>query len=81
MLKVIYRIEGKWRFCPGDKCPHYGKATKYPRKCYYEPQCWRSVMDVVIFLLKGGFRHVRDKSAGFAGRNKEHTIKPGERND
>jgi hypothetical protein len=34
-------------FCPGDKCPHYGQATKYPRKCFYEPQCWRGIVDVM----------------------------------
>lgn len=29
------------RLCPGEGCEHYKEATKYPRKCYYEPQCWR----------------------------------------
>ena len=33
------------KLCPGDKCEHYSKATKYPRKCYYEPQCWRGIVD------------------------------------
>jgi len=34
--------------CPGDKCPHYGQATKYPRKCYYEPQCWKGMVDMMV---------------------------------
>lgn len=29
------------RLCPGEGCEHYRGTTKYPRKCYYEPQCWR----------------------------------------
>jgi len=40
------------RFCPGDKCEHYGKATKYPRKCYYEVQCWRGYLDMIFALFK-----------------------------
>jgi len=33
-------------FCPREKCPHFDKATKYPRKCYYgEPQCWKGWLD------------------------------------
>jgi len=36
------------RFCPGEKCIHYSKATKYPRKCYYEPQCWKGYLDAII---------------------------------
>ncbi len=29
-------------FCPLEKCPHYTKATKYPKKCWYgEPMCWK----------------------------------------
>jgi len=43
-------------FCPGDKCPHYSKATKYPRKCYYEPQCWRGYLDTLIALVRFRFR-------------------------
>ena len=52
MLKPIYRIEGKLRFCPLDRCPCYGIATKYPRKCYYESQCWRGYLDMVITLFR-----------------------------
>ena len=44
------------KFCPGDKCPHYGKATKYPRKCFYEPQCWRGYLDVLFTIIKLRFR-------------------------
>ncbi len=39
------------KFCPGEKCKHYSKATKYPRKCYYEAQCWRGYLDILITLL------------------------------
>ncbi len=38
-------------FCPLDKCEHYGKATKYDRKCYYEPQCWRGYIDMGIMAF------------------------------
>ena len=31
-------------FCPREKCEHFNKVTKYPRKCYYEPQCWTRAM-------------------------------------
>ena len=30
-----------YHLCPVDRCEHYREATKYDRKCYYEPQCWR----------------------------------------
>jgi len=39
-------------FCPKEKCPHYSKATKYPRKCYYEPQCWRGYLDILLITMK-----------------------------
>lgn len=52
MLKPIYRVEGNLRFCPLDRCPHYGKATKYPKQCYYEPQCWRGYLDTIVAILK-----------------------------
>jgi len=38
-------------FCPGPECPHYSQATKYPRKCFYEPQCWRGRLDLVLWLF------------------------------
>lgn len=38
-------------FCPLDKCPHYFQATKYPRKCFYEPQCWRGWLDIGINFI------------------------------
>lgn len=40
-----------FKFCPGEKCKHYGEATKYPRKCYYEAQCWRGWTDIVIAMF------------------------------
>jgi len=39
------------RFCPLEKCEHYTKATKYPRKCYYEPQCWKGWLDLFFGLI------------------------------
>ena len=39
-------------FCPGVKCPHYNEATRYPRKCYYEPQCLRGYLDVIVAALR-----------------------------
>jgi len=45
--------------CPMEKCPHYSKATKYPQKCYYEPQCWRGFFDMFIVLIRCALR--RDK--------------------
>ena len=39
-------------FCPGNKCSHYNKATKYPTKCYYEPQCWRGSLDISLLMIK-----------------------------
>jgi len=38
-------------FCPGPGCPHYSRATKYPRKCFYEPQCWRGWLDLLIQIF------------------------------
>jgi len=38
-------------FCPLDKCSHYFQATKYPRKCFYEVQCWRGWLDIGINLI------------------------------
>lgn len=50
------------RFCPGASCPHYGQATKYPRKCYYEPQCLRGKADkfleVILTLVSKRHREV-----------------------
>jgi len=47
------------RFCPGKKCIHYGKVTKYPRKCYYEPQCWRGYLDLIIAVIRLRFARER----------------------
>ena len=40
--------------CPCEKCPHYSTdpPAKYPRKCYYEPQCWKGQLDVLFSMLK-----------------------------
>jgi len=46
----------KIRFCPQERCPHFSEATKYPRKCYYEAQCWRGWLDVIIAIIRLRFR-------------------------
>ena len=49
------------KFCTATRCPHYGQATKYPRKCYYAgPQCPRGWMDETIEILKLFFRRRRE---------------------
>jgi len=61
MKKLLYRVDGGVCFCPGDRCPHYDSATKYPRKCYYEPQCWGGYLDVVLSLTKTRIRRRGNK--------------------
>lgn len=40
--KRLNVLEGvAYRLCSQERCLHYQEATKYPRKCYYGPQCWR----------------------------------------
>ena len=34
--------------CQFEECPHYSKATKYPRACYYELQCWRGWLTTIV---------------------------------
>lgn len=41
--------------CKEDKCPHYSKATKFPRACYYEPQCWKGFADIIVRGIKSQF--------------------------
>jgi len=47
------------RFCPLNRCPHYSTSTIFPRKCYYEAQCWRGYLDMIVSILlpswKGGW--------------------------
>lgn len=73
MLKPFYRIDGKLRFCPSIECSHYGKATKYSRKCYYEPQCWRGYLDMMIAVvrIRFGRDYENNKSTNEARRDKE----------
>ena len=40
------------RFCKYEKCKWYSDPSKYGRKCYYEPQCWRGWLDIIIFVAK-----------------------------
>jgi len=62
------------RFCPLDKCSHYSEATKYPRKCYHEPQCWRGYLDIIIALFELRFRDENNKQTGSAGKDKKCKI-------
>lgn len=39
-------------FCKTNKCKHYGSAIKYSRSCYYEPQCWKGYLDIMIITIK-----------------------------
>jgi len=41
-----------WNLCPGERCIHYGVASKYPRKCYYAPQCWRGKISYWVKALR-----------------------------
>lgn len=61
----------KLQFCPADKCPHYSHATKYPRKCYYEPQCWRGHLDILMALFKMRFGNEDSKQIEKAWGNKK----------
>ena len=40
------------KFCKYEKCVHYATKTKYPRKCFYEPQCWRGYLDILAAMLR-----------------------------
>lgn len=55
--------------CPKEKCEHYGKATKYPRKCYYEPQCWRGEFEVAWEIIKLLLRRRHEGNPGSNGNN------------
>lgn len=48
------------KFCPGEECQHYYNATKYPRKCFYERQCWRGQLDLLIALIASRFNRQTD---------------------
>ena len=48
-------------FCTVEKCQHYSQAIKYPRKCYYEPQCWKGYFNLIIDLVIGEFLDSRIK--------------------
>lgn len=53
LKKRLNRLEQiGWSLCPGERCKHYKEATKYPRKCYYEPQCWRGRVSHWIKVLR-----------------------------
>ena len=51
---VLYMVHKEWRgfrLCPREECVHYREATKYPRKCYYEPQCWRGDLSILKNMI------------------------------
>jgi len=53
-------------FCTYEECPHYSKATKYPRACYYgEPQCWKGWVDLFIAVISLRFsKNTEGKKGG-----------------
>lgn len=44
--------------CPRDKCRWYGEdkvdieGNIIQRKCYYEPQCWKGDIDMMVETIK-----------------------------
>jgi len=46
----------KGLFCQKEGCVHYLYATKYPRKCYYSPQCWRGFLDALLLPAVNGLK-------------------------
>ena len=41
------------KLCSADKCYYYShNSDKYPRKCFYEVQCWRGYFDILVALFK-----------------------------
>ena len=53
-------------FCPKEGCQHYINATKYPRKCYYEPQRWKGWSELLLgaFWLAAYVRFDSNKREG-----------------
>ena len=43
------------KLCRGDRCRWYSDPSKYGRKCYYEPNCWRGWIDVLVLTIRLGF--------------------------
>lgn len=48
-------------FCPRDRCINYSQAATVPRKCYYEPQCWRGLLDQLINLILSIFGRTTER--------------------
>jgi len=56
-IENTHKTEDKYGiFCPGPRCPHFSQTIKYPRKCFYEPQCWKGWLDVVLMLVRAKFQ-------------------------
>ena len=62
------------KFCSGIRCSHYSAVTRYPRKCYYEPQCWRGYLDLVIAIFGLRLKHENDKSIEATGSNSKREV-------
>jgi len=63
---VICKKEGI--FCPHEKCEHYKDPTKYGRKCFYEPQCWKGYLDIMIAIWGDWWEWKWDQFKGFVNR-------------
>jgi len=55
-------------FCPGPACEHYGKETKYPRKCFYEPQCINPLLDHIAWTVRTVIRGRLRRLGAWFGR-------------
>lgn len=44
------------RFCKKERCRWYKDPSKYGRKCYYEPQCWRGYLDILLTIIRWKLR-------------------------
>lgn len=59
------------------RCPHYYRASRFPRKCYYDPQCWIGDLgDLGVLILFPiaffGFKR-RKRGENMPRRRKEET--------
>jgi len=48
---VLIKLLKARRLCSQEECPHWRHSTKYPRKCFYEAQCWRGKLDILIAII------------------------------
>lgn len=50
------------KICQGAGCRHYYEVSKYPRACYYEPQCWRGYVNIWVLVA---FQRLVARSSNF----------------